>query len=45
MFRLIFLHAALLAHSKEIQDLPVFPGHSYYMRFLTGQKLLKIFNV
>lgn len=30
---------------KKIQYLPVFPSHSYDMRFLTAQKLLQIFNV
>lgn len=45
LFRWITLHASLLAHSKEIQYLPVFPSHSYDMRFLTAQKLLQIFNV
>lgn len=32
-------------NSTQIQYLPVFPSDSYYMRFLIGQKLFKIFNV
>lgn len=38
-------HVGFHHTEKEISYLPVFPGDSYHMRFLAGQKPLEIFNV